>query len=88
LSFSSDASDFCPGIYNYWKDPLDPFIYRDKDGWIPIQTRGQCGFPNNYFSTKLWADYVIGFGLPGILFYFQSNNMGVKNVCPSVHLFY
>jgi hypothetical protein len=30
-----------------------------------IQRRGQHGNPEDYFSSKLWVDYVEGFGVPG-----------------------
>jgi hypothetical protein len=30
-----------------------------------IQSRGQHGNPEDFFSSKLWADYVEGFGEPG-----------------------
>jgi len=32
--------------------------------WILIQKRGQYGNPQDYFSSKLWDDYVSGFGDP------------------------
>ena len=38
-------------------------------GWTVIQSRGQFGNPTNYFNTKLWADYVNGFGTPGNSFF-------------------
>ena len=33
-------------------------------GWILIQRRGQYGNPPDFFSSKLWDDYVQGFGEP------------------------
>eukprot|EP00092_Neocalanus_flemingeri_P047772 GFUD01054254.1.p1 GENE.GFUD01054254.1~~GFUD01054254.1.p1 ORF type:complete len:292 (-),score=50.27 GFUD01054254.1:44-919(-) len=35
-----------------------------KKTWTVIQRRGQYGNPPDYFSNKLWADYVNGFGNP------------------------
>jgi len=32
--------------------------------WTLIQKRGQFGNPKDFFSTKLWDDYVTGFGEP------------------------
>jgi len=32
--------------------------------WILIQKRGQFGNPKDFFSSKLWEDYVTGFGDP------------------------
>jgi|LakMenEpi03Aug12_release.lakeMendotaPanAssembly.Ray.scaffolds.fasta_scaffold2438584_1 hypothetical protein len=43
-------------------------IYRDPEGWIPIQTRGQ--FPSylqNVFSGRNWSDYANGFGQLGMV---------------------
>jgi hypothetical protein len=39
--------------------------YCTEDGWTVIQSRGQFGNPKDFFSTKLWRDYVAGFGTPG-----------------------
>ena len=36
-----------------------------NDGWTVIQSRGQFGNPPDYFSKKLWSEYVAGFGTPG-----------------------
>ena len=43
-------------------------------GWILIQRRGQYGNPPDFFSSKLWDDYVQGFGEPtkGNTFFFKS----------------
>ena len=35
------------------------------DGWTVIQSRGQFGNPQDYFSVKTWEDYKNGFGEPG-----------------------
>ena len=35
------------------------------EDWIPIQNRGQCNYPKNFFFDKTWNDYKIGFGIPG-----------------------
>jgi hypothetical protein len=44
-------------------------IYRDPEGWIPIQTRGQCpSYPKDFFAHKNWTDYANGFGKPGRVF--------------------
>ena len=32
--------------------------------WTLIQKRGQFGNPKDFFSSKLWDDYVTGFGEP------------------------
>ena len=32
--------------------------------WTLIQKRGQYGNPKDFFSSKLWEDYVTGFGDP------------------------
>ena len=32
--------------------------------WTLIQKRGQYGNPKDFFSSKLWDDYVAGFGEP------------------------
>jgi len=39
--------------------------YCTEDGWTVIQSRGQFGNPADFFSAKLWTDYVAGFGTPG-----------------------
>ncbi len=39
--------------------------YCTEDGWTVIQSRGQFGNPKDFFSAKLWTDYVAGFGTPG-----------------------
>jgi hypothetical protein len=37
-----------------------------SDGWTVIQSRGQFpSFPKDYFSTKTWKEYQVGFGTPG-----------------------
>ena len=35
-----------------------------KGPWTVIQRRGQFGNPEDFFSSKLWDDYVNGFGSP------------------------
>ena len=40
--------------------------YCTEDGWTVIQSRGQFNNPKYFFSSKLWNDYKIGFGFPGI----------------------
>ena len=43
-------------------------IYRDPEGWIPIQTRGQFpSYPQDFFSVRNWSDYANGFGQLGML---------------------
>ena len=63
------------GDYPYMdQDRVKPILvhYREVptlckwNGWTVIQSRGQFSwFPKDYFSTKLWEDYRIGFGVPG-----------------------
>jgi hypothetical protein len=50
-----------------------------EDGWTVIQSRGQFGYPKDFFSEKLWTDYVAGFGTPGkaILFYIIKVNLNI-----------
>jgi hypothetical protein len=38
-----------------------------EDGWTVIQSRGQFGYPKDFFSSKLWSEYEAGFGTPGKL---------------------
>jgi hypothetical protein len=60
--------EFCPGqIYNLATFDSNQYglIYRDGEGWIPIQTRGQCGYPKDFFS-KTWNEFRNGFGVPGM----------------------
>jgi hypothetical protein len=39
-----------------------------SDGWTVIQSRGQFpSFPKDYFSTKTWKEYQVGFGKPGTI---------------------
>ena len=68
-------TEFCPGlVYNltvFYYNQTGP-VYRDDLGWIPIQTRGQCGYPNNFFGLQKWNEYRNGFGLPGKKISFRS----------------
>ena len=41
------------------------FLLNFPDGWLVIQSRGQYGFPQDYFSNKSWVEYQKGFGVPG-----------------------
>jgi len=39
--------------------------YCTDDGWTVIQSRGQFNNTKDFFSSKLWNDYKLGFGTPG-----------------------
>ena len=70
---SIEAHD-CGDYPDMDQDRIKPILvhYREVptlckwNGWTVIQSRGQFSwFPKDYFSTKLWEDYRIGFGVPG-----------------------
>ncbi len=42
--------------------------YCTDEGWTVIQSRGQFNNPKDFFSSKLWNDYKLGFGTPGVNF--------------------
>jgi hypothetical protein len=47
-------------------DNIIGLIYRDPEGWIPIQTRGQFpSYQQDFFSRRNWSEYANGFGDPG-----------------------
>lgn len=57
-----------------------PYEFTNPDGscsldWVVIQRRGQFGNPEDYFSSKLWDDYVNGFGDEGKEFW-----LGLKTI--------
>ena len=46
------------------KSPIGGIVFTLSSEWTLIQKRGQYGNPQDYFSSKLWNDYVSGFGDP------------------------
>ena len=46
-------------------------------GWTVIQSRGQFGYPNDFFNTQTWANYVNGFGISGKLFVIQFSSVSL-----------
>jgi len=44
-------------------------------GWMLMQRRGQYGNPPDFFSSKLWDDYVQGFGEPTKEFWLGLNTL-------------
>jgi hypothetical protein len=40
-------------------------VYCSADGSTVIQSRGQFGYPKDFFYNKTWKDYQKGFGDPG-----------------------
>jgi hypothetical protein len=65
--FITTILGFCPGfIYSPASEETDTSaIYRNNEGWITIQNRGQCNYPKDFFSIKNWNEYENGFGIPG-----------------------
>jgi len=45
--------------------------------WTVIQRRGQFGNPDDFFSAKLWDDYVEGFGIPNKEYWLGLKDMAI-----------
>ena len=57
-----------PGVYTIYPNEFTSVeVYCIEEGWTVIQSRGQFGNPQDYFE-RLWDDYVVGFGQPGMSF--------------------
>ena len=77
-SLTSIDDSFCPG------DEASTQIENCNDEltWTVIQQRGQHGNPEDYFSSKGWSDYVLGFGEEGKYFAYSESDMHMRFVIP------
>ena len=66
-AYLKDCSDVSnsSGIYSIHVDSkTEVEVECLEGGWTVIQSRGQFGYPSNYFDRG-WTEYEAGFGVPG-----------------------